>query len=82
MRRACPCMRTRSPRLCDQAPPYLYLCERSHRRVTRLDGAISEEAHGVLRVVFACSYAEMDEELLQRVDGVAAVLYRLAHPRR
>jgi four helix bundle protein len=50
----------------------------------RFDDALGEakEAHGVLRVVFACSYSAVDDELLQRVDGVAAVLYRLAHRRR
>jgi hypothetical protein len=50
----------------------------------RFDDALggAKEAHGALRVVFACSHSVMDEELLRRVDGVAAVLYRLAHPRR
>ena len=34
------------------------------------------------RYAAACNYADIDDALLQRVDGVAAVLYRLAHRRR
>ena len=46
----------------------------------RLDDALGEakEAHAALRYAAACQYAHIDEQLLRRVDGVAAVLYRLA----
>jgi len=46
----------------------------------RFDDALGEakEAHAALRYAAACQYADIDEQLLQRVDGVAAVLYCLA----
>ncbi len=46
----------------------------------RFDDALGEakEAHTALRYAAACQYADIDEQLLQRVDGVAAVLYCLA----
>jgi len=52
----------------------------------RFDDALGEakEAHVALRYAAACGYAEVDGELLRRVDGVAAVLFTLARrkPRR
>ena len=51
----------------------------------RLDDALGEakEAHVALRYAAACHYAKIDEELLTRVDGVAAQLYVLSRrPRR
>jgi hypothetical protein len=42
----------------------------------------AKEAHTALRYAVACSYADVDDALLRRVDGVAAVLYRLAQRRR
>ena len=46
----------------------------------RFDDALGEakEAHAALRYAAACQYADIDEQLLQRVDGAAAVLYCLA----
>ena len=46
----------------------------------RFDDALGEakEAHVALRYAAACGYAEVDAELLRRVDGVAAVLFTLA----
>ena len=46
----------------------------------RFDDALGEakEAHVALRYAAACSYAKIDAQLLRRVDGVAAVLYRLS----
>ncbi len=51
----------------------------------RLDDAKGEakEAHVALRYVRTCGYAEVSDELLDRVDQVVAILYTLAHrPRR
>ena len=51
----------------------------------RLDDALGEarEAHVALRYAAACHYAQVDEALLKRVDGVAAQLYVLSRrPRR
>ncbi len=47
------------------------------------DDALGEarEAHVALRYAVACGYAEVDVELLRRVDGVAAVLFTLARRR-
>ena len=49
----------------------------------RFDDAFGEakEAHAALRLAAACQFAAVDDELLQRVDGVAAVLYCLARRR-
>ena len=46
----------------------------------RFDDALGEakEAHAALRYAAACRFASIDDQLLRRVDGVAAVLYRLA----
>ncbi|RLB64848.1 MAG: hypothetical protein DRI90_03625 [Deltaproteobacteria bacterium] len=46
----------------------------------RFDDALGEakEAHAALRYAAACQYGDIDAQLLQRVDGVAAVLYCLA----
>ena len=46
----------------------------------RFDDALGEakEAHVALRYAVACGYADIDEVLMRRVDGVAAVLYTLA----
>ncbi|RLB48062.1 MAG: hypothetical protein DRI90_25720 [Deltaproteobacteria bacterium] len=38
----------------------------------------AKEAHTALRYAAACQYANIDEQLLRQVDGVAAVLYCLA----
>ncbi len=39
----------------------------------------SKEARVQLRYARVCGYAQVPDELLRRVDGVAAVLYTLAH---
>ena len=53
---------------------------RGNKGKNRFDDALGEakEAHAALRYAAACSYAKVDAQLLRRVDGVAAVLYRLA----
>lgn len=59
-------------------------CRRGQKGRNRFDDAFGEakEAHVALRYAAACNYADIDASLLRRVDGVAAVLYRLAHRRR
>ncbi len=46
----------------------------------RFDDALGEakETYAALRYAAACQYADINAELLRRVDGVAAVLYCLA----
>ena len=63
--------------------------EGQHRRGAkgrnRLDDAKGEakEALVALRYARICGYAEVDDELLDRVDQVVAILYTLAHrPKR
>jgi four helix bundle protein len=57
---------------------------RGEKGRNRFDDALGEakEAHIALRYAAACRYADVDDALLRRVDGVAAVLYRLAQRRR
>ena len=53
---------------------------RGEKGTNRLDDAYGEakEAHAALRFAAACQFARVDQQLLKRVDGVAAVLYCLA----
>ena len=53
---------------------------RGNKGNNRFDDALGEakEAHAALRFAAACRFAHIDDQLLQRVDGVAAVLYCLA----
>jgi len=53
---------------------------RGDKGANRFDDALGEakEAHTALRFAAACQFAQVDDQLLQRVDGVAAVLYCLA----
>jgi len=54
---------------------------RGQKGANRFDDALGEakEAHTALRFAAAFQIARVDDQLLQRVDGVAAVLYCLAN---
>ena len=56
-------------------------CRRGEKGRNRFDDAFGEakEAHVALRVAMACRYVQPNDALMARVDGVAAVLYTLAH---
>ena len=53
---------------------------RGNKGKNRFDDALGEakEAHAALRFAAAGRLAKVDAQLLRRVDGVAAVLYRLS----